>query len=149
MQLIHSLSDTEILSHIKLFDITAFSRMSLIRNKTVSGSSAGFSLTVKCLNRAHIPIRVHQFCFARRWQMIKNIRVLSSYTGTQERIQKTKQCTTPNQRLPNKENTIAIPLCTGIRGHSQYQWETPLLHLRLRFDRTDKETSFYAAKIGL
>ena len=39
----------------------------------LSGSSAGFSLTVNCLNRARILMREHQFCFARCWQMIKNI----------------------------------------------------------------------------
>ena len=44
--------------------------------------------------------------------------VLSSCTGTQGRIQKTKQYITANLRHLNKENTVVISLFSGIRGHS-------------------------------
>lgn len=43
-------------------------------------------------------------------------RVLSLCTGTKELIQKTKQYTSPNQCLLNKENTMVVPLCTDRRG---------------------------------
>ena len=42
-----------------------------------------------------------------------HILVLSSGTGTQEKIQKTKKYITANQWLLNKENTMVIPLRTG------------------------------------
>lgn len=42
-----------------------------------------------------------------------HILVLSSGTGTQEPIQKTKKYITANQWLLNKENTMVIPLRTG------------------------------------
>ena len=49
-------------------------------------------------------------------------RVVSSCTGTQEPIQKTKQYTTANQWLLNKERTMVIPLFTGTpdRTHNRH-----------------------------
>lgn len=44
--------------------------------------------------------------------------VLTRCTGTQELTQKAKQKTTAKQWLPNKKNTMVIPLCTGTKGHS-------------------------------
>ena len=44
--------------------------------------------------------------------------VLSSCTGSQKPIQKTKQYTTANQWLWNKERTMVIPLWTGKPGQN-------------------------------
>ena len=45
--------------------------------------------------------------------------VLSSCTGTQEPIQKSKQYATNNQGILNKENTQIIPMCTGTRRQNK------------------------------
>ena len=42
--------------------------------------------------------------------------VLCSCTGSQEPLQRTKQYTTANQWLLNKEKTMVIPLWTGTPG---------------------------------
>ena len=42
--------------------------------------------------------------------------VLSSCTGSQEPLKRTKQYTTANQWLLNKERTMVIPLWTGTPG---------------------------------
>ena len=52
----------------------------------------------------------------------KNYLVLSSCTGSQEPIQKTKQYTTAKQCLLNKERTMVIPLWTGKPGQNQLSW---------------------------
>ena len=56
-----------------------------------------------------------------KWSLVlsKSKLVLSSCTGSQELIQKTKQYTTANQWLLNKERTMVIPLWTGTPGQNR------------------------------
>ena len=45
--------------------------------------------------------------------------VLSSCTGSQEPIQKSKQCSTAKQRFVKKGVQWLFPLCTGTPGHNR------------------------------
>ena len=60
--------------------------------------------------------------------------VLSSCTGPEEPLQRSKQYTTANQWLLNKERTMVIPLWTRTPGENRIG--CPALNYKLYIDNT-------------